>query len=143
MEEGTMDTPHPYEKSRLRDRTREIITLALFTIAVALISTLVMNILVYPVTLFAIHRKELFNVIITHLSFYGVVVFLAFLLVRNIIRLRRDGLSSSKILSYLIRRPAFYLGIVMVFLAVSAVIIAFLYVLFSYNYYYLYKLTNI
>lgn len=138
-----MDTRHPYEKSRLRDRSREILTLALFTLAIALISTIVMNILVYPVTLFAIHRKEVFNVIITHLSLYGVIGVLLFMLAKKIFRLRRDGLSASKILSYLVRRPAHHLGIFMVFLAVSAVIIAFLYVLFSYNYYYLFKLTNI
>ncbi|MBN2077921.1 MAG: hypothetical protein JW838_03090 [Spirochaetes bacterium] len=138
-----MDTLHPYEKSRLRDRTREIVTLALFTVAVALISTVVMNILVYPVTLFAIHRKEIFNVIIIHLSLYGVIGLLAFLLVKKIYRLRRDGLAAAKISSYLLRRPAYYLGIFLVFLAVSSVIIAFLYLLFSYNYYYLFKLTNI
>lgn len=138
-----MDTLHPYEKSRLRDRTREIVTLALFTVAVALISTVVMNVLVYPVTLFAIHRKEIFNVIIIHLSLYGVIGLLAFLLVKKIYRLRRDGLSAAKISSYLLRRPAYYLGIFLVFLAVSSVIIAFLYLLFSYNYYYLFKLTNI
>ncbi len=138
-----MNTRHPYEKSRLRDRSREILTLALFTLAIALISTLVMNILVYPVTLFAIHRKETFNVIITHLSLYGVIGLLAFLLAKKICRLRRDGLSAAKIISYLVRRPAHHLGIFMVFLAVSAVIIVFLYLLFSYNYYYLFKLTNI
>ena len=137
-----MNSEHPYEKTRLRDRSRELLTLALFTVAIALISTVVMNLLVYPVSLFAIHRKEAFNIIIVNVSLYGLIGLLLFLLGRKVYRLRKDGLPPARILVYLLRRPAYYLGLFMVFLASSAVIAAFLYFLLSFNYYYLFKLTN-
>ncbi len=137
-----MESEHFYKKTRLRDRSRELLTLALFTMAIALISTLVMNILVYPTSLFAIHRKEAFNVIITHLSLYGIVGIFLFLLARKVYRLKKEGLPPARIASYLLRRPAYYLALFMVFLAISAMIAAFLYLLLSYNYYYLFRLTN-
>jgi hypothetical protein len=131
-----------YEKMRLRDRFRDIATLALFTLAVAVISVVIMNILIYPVTIFAVTHKNAFNFIVKDLSIFGLAaLFLAFLALR-IHRLRKEGLSARDIIIYLARKPLYYLSVFFFFIITSAVLIFLLYMLLSNNYYLLYKLTN-
>jgi hypothetical protein len=131
-----------YEKMKLRDRFREITTLALFTLTVAVISVIVMNILIYPVTIFAVKHKNAFNFIVKDLSIFGLAaIFAAFLGVR-VHRLRKEGLATRDIIIYLARKPLYYISIFFFFVITSAVLIFLLYVLLSNNYYLLYKLTN-
>ena len=83
-----------YEKMKLRDRLKEISTLALFTLAVAVISVVIMNLLIYPVTIFAINHKNAFNFIVKDLSIFVLVaLFVAFLGIR-IHRLSKEGLAA-------------------------------------------------
>ena len=131
-----------YEKVKLRDRYREIFTLAVFTMAVAVISLVVMNLLIYPVTLFAVKHTGAFNFIVKDLSIFGLIGLLAFLLGLKIYRLKREGLANREIARYLVRKPLYYLSIFFFFILVSAVLLILLYVLLSNNYYLLYKITN-
>jgi len=131
-----------YEKMKLRDRFREISTLALFTVAVAVISVVVMNILIYPVTIFAVNNKSAFNFIVKDLSILGMAAACAVFLGLRIRRLRKEGLAARDIIAYLARKPLYYIAIFFFFLITSAVLIFLLYVLLSNNYYLLYKMTN-
>lgn len=131
-----------YEKMKLRDRFKDIVTLAAFTVAVAVISVIIMNILIYPVTIFAVKNKNAFNFIIRDLSIFGLLALLLLILTLKIRRLRKEGLSSRDIFIYLTRKPLYYISVFFFFLATSAVLISILYLLLSNNYYLLYKLTN-
>jgi hypothetical protein len=131
-----------YEKMKLRDRFKELATLALFTLAVAVISVVIMNLLIYPVTIFAVSHKNAFNFIVKDLSIFGLAaIFLAFLAMR-IHRLRKEGLAARDIIIYLVRKPLYYISIFFFFIITSAVLIFLLYILLSNNYYLLYRLTN-
>jgi hypothetical protein len=131
-----------YEKRKLRDRFREIFTLALFTFAIAVISVVMMNLLIYPVTIFAVTHKSAFNFIVKDLFIFGAVALVLFLLGLRIYRLRKAGLSSREILFLYLKKPFYYLSMFFFFLMTSAVLIFLLYVLLSNNYYLLYRLTN-
>ena len=132
---------NPFEKTRLRDRFKDISTLAAFTLAVALISLVIMNILIYPLTIFAVKKKELFNYIITDLSLFAILIALIAMLSLKVYRLKKDGLDIKSILAYLVRRPFYYLSLFFFFALISSGIIFFLYVILSYNYYLLYKIS--
>lgn len=131
-----------YEKTRLRNRFKDIVTLALFTLVVAVISLAVMNILVYPMTVFAVNHKNAFNFIIKDLAFFALIALLLALIGLKIYRLKKNGLEAKKIVRYMVLKPFYYLSIFFFFLVISAVLLLILYALFSNNYYLLYKILN-
>jgi len=131
-----------YEKRKLRDRFKEIFTLAVFTLAVAVISVVIMNLLIYPVTIFAVNHKNTFNFIVKDLSIFGLVALFIFFICLKIYHLKKNGLSARDIIKYLMRKPFYYVSIFFFFIITSSVLLFLLYVLLSNNYYLLYKITN-
>lgn len=131
-----------YEKGRLRDRFRDLATLAGFTVAVAIISLVAMDLIIYPATLFAVRRPGTFTAIFSSVLAATVIALLVAVPVRRIIRFRRDELPWPLIARYLLRRPLHYLALFCFFLLISTVIITILYLLLSNNYYLLYRITS-
>ena len=131
-----------YEKNRIRDRFKEIFTLAVFTIAIALISLVAMNLLIYPIVLFAVTYKNAYTVIIKYLFTGGIIALFASLVLVTIYRLHNDGLAARAIALYIFKKPFYYLSIFLFFIALSAVIIGVIYFVFTNNYYLLYKITQ-
>jgi hypothetical protein len=131
-----------YEKRKLRDRFRDLLTLAVFTMAVAILSVLIMNLLIYPVTIFAVRNKSTFNFIVKDLSLFGVLALFILVVGLKIRRLRKEGLPREEIVMYLVRKPFHYVSIFFFFILTSSVLFLLLYLLFSNNYYLLYKITN-
>lgn len=131
-----------YEKRRLRDRFREISTLAAFTLAVAVISLVIMNLLIYPVTVFAVNHTGAFNFIVKDLSIFAIIALLLFLFGLRIYRLRKEGIPASEIARYLVRKPFYYIAIFFFFILTSSALVFLLYLLLSNNYYLLYRLSN-
>ncbi|MBN2158293.1 MAG: hypothetical protein JW807_02780 [Spirochaetes bacterium] len=137
-----MNNENLYEKRRLRDRFRDIVTLALFTLAVAVISAVIMNLLIYPVTVFAVRNRPAFNFIVTDLSIVALAALLATMLALKVHRLRKEGLVAKEIALYLVRRPFYYLSIFFFFLVATSALLFLLYVLLSSNYYLLYRMSG-
>ncbi len=131
-----------YERGRLRDRAREMLVLALFIIAIAALSTLVMNLIVYPVTLFAINETKLFNFIMTDILALLVIIVVIFLIFRRIYNLRKNGLSIKEISRYMLTRPFYYLSAGVIFLIITSGVVLTVYAILSNNYYFLYMLTR-
>jgi hypothetical protein len=132
----------PFEKSRIVDRLRAVGTLCLFVLASAFVSALLMDVVVSPIALLAVGDKPLFNVIVTWSIRLGIAGALVYLFVRRIYALRRDGHSGAEIAIHMSLRPLRAAGLVLSLLVVSTTVIAIIYVLFSYNYYFIYKLSN-
>ena len=137
-----MNNESMLEKSRLRDRFKGISTLAAFTIAIAVISIVVMNLLTYPVTVFAVKYKNAFNYIFKYFIIIGLITLFAYLVLATVYRLKKGGLSSREIALHILRKPFYALSIALFIIAASTAIIALLYILFSNNYYLLYKITT-
>lgn len=137
-----MNSENPFERSRLRDRLKEVFILAVFTIAIAIISIAAMNLLAFPVTVFAVRHKAAFNIIFKFLAIAGIFALLVSLVLVTGFRLRKAGLSTGYTARYMLRKPLYYLTLFFTYTAVTAIIIYFLYVMLSNNYYFLYTLTN-
>lgn len=131
-----------YENRKLRDRFRDLFTLAVFTMAVAVISVVIMNLMIYPITIFAVQNKSTFNFIVKDLSLFGLLALFILSVGLKIRRLKKEGLPREEIVMYLVRRPFHYISIFFFFLLTSSVLLLLLYLLFSNNYYLLYKITN-
>ncbi len=132
----------PFEKSRIIDRLRAVGTLCLFILASAFVSAVLMDVIVYPVALLAVRDKPVFNVIVAWIIRFGLAGALIFLFVRGIYALRRDGHTGTEIAKHMSLRPFRFAGMLISLLVISTAVIAVIYVLFSYNYYFMYKLSN-
>lgn len=123
----------PYEKNSLSDRIKNLSVLAFFTVMLAIVSVIVMDILIYAISSFALNKTDSFTLVFK----YGVLFFViaAFLLTvfKRIRSYRRNNMPSGKIAAYLIKTPAkaAAVGIVLVF--ISAAVIFLLWLIFSAN----------
>jgi len=136
------NTMNSMEKTRIRDRMREIFTLFAFVVLSALASLVVMDILVLPVTLFAVAKKNVFNFIIGDLFWLFLIIIFALLLARRIVTLRKNGLSPREIIGHILYRPVSALATSLMVLLAGAVLIGVIHLLLSYNNYFIYKLIN-
>jgi hypothetical protein len=137
-----MNHNSPFEKSRWKDRIKEISTLAAFTIAIGAVSIVVMNLIAYPVAVFAVKQKNAFNLIFKYLFAIGIIVLLAYLITATVYRLKKGGLSGKEITLYITRKYIYSISMFFLIIAASAAVIALLYILFSNNYYLLYKIAK-
>ncbi len=125
-----------------RDRIRETITLCSFILAIAVLSTVLMDLLIYPLSKFAVSHTAAFNYIMKDLFWIVIISIFALLLARRIYILRKDGFSAAEILRRIGVKPLTVIAACMLVIACAGIIITLLYVLLYYNYYFLYKLTG-
>lgn len=131
-----------FERKSLSDRIKEISSLSIFTIIVALAGVALMDVIVYPLVSFAVKDVNTFNIIFENLFFLFILSFLIYTLVRKIRKLTREEAGRGQVLMYLLRRPFHYITLTLFILVLSSAVIFILYTLFSQNYYYLYKISN-
>ncbi|PKL37708.1 MAG: hypothetical protein CVV44_15305 [Spirochaetae bacterium HGW-Spirochaetae-1] len=131
-----------YEKRSIPDRVKELAVLALFTVLIALVSLIVMDIIIYPLSYFAVTRKDTFNFIIKDMSIFIILIIMIFFFVRKLYSLRRDGLSKREIAIFILKRPLYYSAIGLTLLGLTIFITAFIYFILMVNNDLLIRLTN-
>lgn len=131
------------EKGKSGDRIRDVRNLALFVLAIALVCTVVMDILAYPLSLFAFYRKELFTTVVRYLSVSAIALYLVIIIIRRILFLSRNGIAPGRIMIILLRSPLRYItSFLFTFAAIGAVGIL-IYLLLNFNNLFLHTLGNI
>jgi len=138
-----MQNGNPFEKNRIRDRMRERLILSAFIVLSALASVILMDLIVYPIALLSMRRRELFNAAVGYSFWIVVLALLLYSLARAVCRLRRDGFGTGQILARIGRRSLGILVSALALLATGAVVIGVIYFIMSNNYYLLYKLTGL
>ncbi len=123
-------------------RVRNLISISGFIILAALLSTLLMDLIVFPLTMFAISDVPSYNNLIKLIFTLVVFFILIFSVIKISRRLKKEGHDNKHILLYLLRRPLYHLGLFLFFLALFGLIITVIYLLFSTNYYYLHRLSG-
>ena len=126
------------EKNRFIDRIKEITTLIIFIIfiiLIAVVSIIVMDILIFPLSKFAINHKKEFNYIIKDVSVFLLLLILIFMFIKKIFRLKNDGFKQGEIIKFLAFRPFQLLFTFFIMLLSTAVVIYLVSLLFHYNHY--------
>ncbi len=131
-----------YEKTRFKDRVRELFTLVLFITASLIASVILMDILIFPLTLFAVDNKGMFNYFIKHAIWISLLLIMIYLIVRKIYELRKGGMHTAAIIRRMALRPFKALSVIGVFLIIVSLLVYIVYFLMSSNYYLLYKIIN-
>ncbi len=128
-----MSKAHLAEKATLKVRSRSLSVLALFTIAIAVISVIAMDILILPLSLFAINHTEIFSLIIRKATLVSVVCLILFFFIRRIIQLKHNSLSGTDIFLYILRRAGHYTALIIIFISISSTLITLILYLVSSN----------
>lgn len=137
-----MNDENLYRGRRLKERLGDFTTLAVFTVIVAALSVVVMDLLVYPMVIFAMRSTGAFTFLVKYL-FFGFFAGSAILFILlKIRRLKKGGLANREIGRYLVSRPAYYLSSFFIILLSSVVVLTIIYLLLERNYYLLYKLSG-
>jgi hypothetical protein len=136
-----MNDENIYEKPRIKNRFRDLATLAGFTIAVAVLSVVVMDILVYPLAVAATRNTRAFTALIKYTIVILPVLAVIAVQARKIVIMRREGIPGKTIASLLAHKPLYHLAVFFIILTMTVIIACALYLLLSYNYYLLYRLS--
>lgn len=130
------------ESKSLRSKVKEIAAISLFIVIAAAASIFLADIIVFPLTHFAVRRVDIFNLIFKNMLLLIVLVFLCYTLIKKYRKLIDEGLSGKNIAIYFLKRPLHYGSLILSFLFISSLLITILYLLFNLNYYYLYKISG-
>lgn len=128
-----------YEKQKLKNRFRELATLAGFTIAVGILSVATMDVLVYPLTTAAVRNPRTYTLIIKILALALPLLAGVIYLAKKISSLRKDGFSTGRIIRMIMFRPLYHITIGLAIIMFTVLIITAVYFLLNYNYYLLYR----
>jgi hypothetical protein len=128
------------EQGRFSERLREILTLALFTVGAAITAVVTMDIIVYPLTIFAVEKTELFTDLTKWAILALVLFYLLFRIIRRIIILARSGLTPLEFIRYLLGRPWSYISLFMTIMVTSLLVIGIIAIVLRYNSHLLYRL---
>ena len=131
------------KKKKIRYRSRELLTLALFSLLAALLSLVVMDVIVFPISLLAIYQTDLFNTAIQYLLVLIITVILLYPLVKKVISLKINGLGAGQIIMYLIKRVSYYMSIFCIFILISCFLAGLLYFFMYNNHLILHRILNI
>lgn len=136
------DHENRYERGSVKDRIKELSSLGFLTVIVAALSVIIMNLIVFPLSYFAINHVDLFNIILKNFFFLFIITAIIMIFYGKIKTLKRMGIKSSSIIIYFLKRPIHYLSIALFFIFLSSILILTIYYLFSANYYLIYKLAG-
>ncbi len=128
------------EQGRFSERLREILTLAIFTVGAAVTSVVTMDIIVYPLTIFAVEKTEVF----TELTRWSILVlallYILFRILRRIYILATSGLTPLEFVRYLLGRPWSYVSLFLTILITTLLVTGIIAIILRYNSHLLYRL---
>jgi len=122
-----------YERGGLANRIKDISIFAVFTLILAVVSTVIMDILIYPIAAFALSQTKLFSLIIKYCFIFFIVAFLLSIIIKRVRTHLKNGLTFSKTITDLIKAPASAAAIAIFVIFLSAVIIGAVYMLLHTN----------
>lgn len=131
-----------YERESIKDRAKELSSLSFLTVIIAVISIFLMNMIVFPLSYFAVNNVTAFNFIIKNLSLLFISGVIITILAGRYRSLRRMGMELQTILLYFLKRPIHYITMTLFTIILFSLLIVIIYYLFSANYYLIYKLAG-
>ena len=131
---------HRYEGSGILERLREFRTLFIFIIASSAVSLLVMNLLSFPIALFAVTKPAVYTFAVKIFILVSIICFIIFRIIRRIQHTRDNGIPIVKAFSASIASKMRMLSSFLLVAVISIILIVLFYIILRYNYIILYEL---
>jgi hypothetical protein len=137
-----MNHDNSLEKARLGDRLRESLILCSFIFVSALVCTLVMDLVIFPIAGFAIAHKKAYTIIFKYSFWILLLGACGAAFAGSVRRHRQNGLSARQIALKMAGRPGVFLLWLFAMIGIVAALFLLLYLLLNYNDYLLYRIAN-
>ncbi len=134
-----MENKVRFEKKRYRDRMKEFMTLFVFTVGAAILSLVVMDLIILPLTIFAVSKKEVFNYIIKDLLINIIIISFVIIIIKKIYNYKNEGFPAIEVIKHFLLKPVNMLGTFVVIFLLTSAIILILYLILNINNYYIYR----
>ena len=132
-----------YEKSGLKSRLKDTLILSSIFIISFIISMIMMDIIIFPIALFAINDGKVFTVIFKYSFWLLIILVLLYMILRMIFQLKKDGFPARYIFKSIIFKPLLSFFFIIAVLLVCMILILFINILYQSNYHLIYKLLSI
>ena len=130
------------DSNSIVSKLKELILILIFTLIAVVVAIILSDIFVFPLTCYSINNIDIFNIAFKYAFISFVTAAFLLLLFLKVRSLYKDGNSANAIMKYTILRPVQYLGFILLSLIIVIGLIAILYMIFSNNYYLLYKISG-
>ena len=126
----------------LKDKIKEIAGIAILTVVASIVSIVISDLIIYPLTIFSMNNVDVFNSVFKFAVLFLLILFIAIKIYRSFKRLKNNNTSFGNIIAYFSIRPFHYITLFFALLIISSFLIFLIYFLYSLNYYYLYKISG-
>jgi hypothetical protein len=130
------------ENRTLKDKIKEIAGIAILTVVASIVSIVISDLIIYPLTIFSMNNVDVFNSVFKFAVLFLLILFIAIKIYRSFKRLKNNNTSFGNIIAYFSIRPFHYITLFFALLIISSFLIFLIYFLYSLNYYYLYKISG-
>ncbi|MCL1833020.1 MAG: hypothetical protein FWG49_00805 [Leptospirales bacterium] len=130
------------DSNSIVSKLKELILILVFTLIAAAVAIILSDILVFPLTYYSISNIDIFNIAFKYAFISFITATFLLILFFKVRSLYKDENSIRDIIKYIILKPVQYLGFILLSLIIVIALIAILYIIFSNNYYLLYKLSG-
>lgn len=135
-----------YEKAKFKDRSKELLILCAFIIGSLVLSIVSIDLLVLPLSYYAINNIEVSTYIFSNLMWIIPCCFLFYYLYMMVIAYKREEIANSEIIKHItidiLRNIAKGILSLLIFLFFTSIIIFIIYILMNKNNYMIYKFIN-
>ena len=121
---------------------KQVLQLFLAIAVSAAIIVVFIDLVLFPVIMFAIKNSELFTSLVKYFTVTGFVLLIIYGIVYRMVILRRKGYSPGSIARHFINQPGRYILIFLGILFMCVLLVAFLYFVFHGNHQLLHKIIN-
>jgi len=130
------------ENKPIVSKIKEFILILIFTLISAIVAILLSDILIFPITRYAVNNINIFNIAFQYACILFIITVCLLLLFFKVRSLHKDGNSTGAIIKYIFLRPIKYIGLVFLSFILTGALIVILYIIFSNNYYLIYRLSG-
>ncbi|HEY1405665.1 MAG TPA: hypothetical protein VF857_03560 [Spirochaetota bacterium] len=133
---------HDYESTGFKERMKEFRTLFVFILLSAIISLVVMNILVFPLALFAVKGSSAFSLVVKIFILVVVITYSGFRIFQRVRQSREDGIPVGRAFALSFSRKGKSISSIFLVVLLSVLLIGILFFMMKYNYIILYELSQ-
>jgi|GEM_PF-422868 len=119
-----------------------LISILVFTLIAAAVAILLSDILIFPITYYSVNNIYIFNIVFKYACIFFIITACLLLLFFRVRSLHREGSSTGAIIKYIFLRPIKYFGLIFLSLILTGTLVLVLYIIFSNNYYLIYRLSG-
>ena len=131
-----------FEQRTFFEKIKEFKTLFIFTCFSAVFAVILADFLVFPIALFATSNKKAFSYLCCVCFFALIILCIVFSVLKKFFYYKKNGASFLQCIKFYFKEKISSFASIFSLFILAVFVIAFIYVILNFNYYFLYELMN-